>query len=856
MSYDINYYKRYEPIDGKWYINRVLGSGAYGTVFEVQRKDFPEMKSAMKIISIPQSSSEVDAYRSDNYAMDEQSVTAYFYSFVEMFVEEIRFMSALKGHSNIVSYEDHDVRPHEDGIGWDILIRMELLTPMNQYYKQNPPTKDDIIRLGIDICKALEVCQKNKIIHRDIKPSNIFVSNTGEYKLGDFGVSRNLEKTSSALSKKGTYTYMAPEVYKGESYGTSVDIYSLGIVLYKLLNNGLEPLRANNTYSAGEQALEERFKGKKIPKPVNADNDLAAVVLKACEYNPAKRYSSPTEMREDLERILYAGVSGKKKGRAAAPVMAPIGAPMGAAMASPMNAQVASPMNAQAMNPDGTVMMPNTPYDPEATVLLNNMQRPAQAPAMQNPAMQQQMYPGAQYMPGAMPVQQMQGYAYPPMSAKKPKKKGKGVFAVFLIFLLLLGAAVGYILYDTYYGQGAGAGETNEEQPVGNDETDVPEIKGSGEEWVTVGYEEKYPFYAIKEKYIDGEPTGETEIDEQITQFMNDEVEFFYQTDIKGGYSYRQLYVNGEPIPYVEPADEMGETEWVIETYEEGSFKQYARKYVGGEPTEETKYTGYVYDHAYFVNMTDAGIMQKLLYLDGKPASSEIQEAFTEEDWVLESYEGGTYREYARKYVGGEPTEETKYTGFVYDAFEYTVYDEQQQKYFYVVYVNGEPTNDMTETAGPGLIEEEWVVETYEPGTYMEYARKYESGTPTEEIKYTGRIIKVEEWRVEGYSYSAPYYQYERKYINGERTDETRYTYPYVVNPNAGGQGSYSGNVSGRKYYERADGSIDYSLLTWERWYDETNYYKEYYVYYDNMGNEVARLPTGSYKLVVKPGRD
>ena len=302
---DISYYKKYEPIDGKWYITKELGSGSFGKVFEVERKDFGNMKSAMKIISVPSTESEIHSFRSENYDMDDKSVTSYFYGFVEEFIKEFQIMSQLKGHSNIVNYEDHDVKKKEDGIGWDIFIRMELLKPMNDYFKEHMPTQSDVIKLGIDMCKALEVCQKHNIIHRDIKPSNIFVSDNGDFKLGDFGVARTLEKTSSGLSKKGTYTYMAPEVFKGESYGASVDTYSLAIVMYKLLNNNLEPFRKDRTYSDSETALARRMKGEKMPAPQNADAGIAKVILKACSYNPADRYSDPAQMRNALEKINY-----------------------------------------------------------------------------------------------------------------------------------------------------------------------------------------------------------------------------------------------------------------------------------------------------------------------------------------------------------------------------------------------------------------------------------------------------------------------------------------------------------------------------------------------------------------------
>ena len=116
---------------------------------------------------------------------------------------------------------------HTEGIGWDILIRMELLTPLIDHIHKEKLSRKDVIKLGIDLCKALELCQKYNIVHRDIKPENIFISDNGDYKLGDFGIARTLEKTTGALSKKGTYVYMAPEIYRDEEYGSNVDIYSL-----------------------------------------------------------------------------------------------------------------------------------------------------------------------------------------------------------------------------------------------------------------------------------------------------------------------------------------------------------------------------------------------------------------------------------------------------------------------------------------------------------------------------------------------------------------------------------------------------------------------------------------------------
>ena len=209
-----SYYKKYEPIDGKWYIKELLGEGSYGKVFRIEREDISGKKSAtLKAITIPQSKTEISTMRAS--LCDEQSVKEYYKDIAGKLLNEFNLMAKLKGNSNIVSYEDHNIEPHEDGIGYDILIRMELLTPLSEYF-ENGIDEKDVIRLGIDICKALEICQQYEIVHRDIKPENIFVSQSGSFKLGDFGVAKTMKSIETVMTKAGTYTYMAPELYKGE----------------------------------------------------------------------------------------------------------------------------------------------------------------------------------------------------------------------------------------------------------------------------------------------------------------------------------------------------------------------------------------------------------------------------------------------------------------------------------------------------------------------------------------------------------------------------------------------------------------------------------------------------------------
>ena len=304
------YYKRYEPFFGEWRIKRFIGAGSYGRVFEIERRDeFDTVYTgALKAVTIPSSQGELDEILADG--MDMNGASTYFRDYVKELNREIALMSKLKGHSNIVSYEDHKMFPHEDGVGWDILIRMELLTPITSYLKQNHTfTRREVIQLGMDLCRALEICQRYNIIHRDIKPANIFISETEDFKLGDFGVARIASASTGASTRAGTVNYMAPEVFKGEKYTSNVDIYSLGLVMYQLLNNNRMPLYPPYpqpiTPSSRERAQAQRLSGAALPPPANAEGRLAEIVLKACAPDPAQRYDSPTVMRQALEAIRY-----------------------------------------------------------------------------------------------------------------------------------------------------------------------------------------------------------------------------------------------------------------------------------------------------------------------------------------------------------------------------------------------------------------------------------------------------------------------------------------------------------------------------------------------------------------------
>ena len=287
-----------------WKIVKYLGGGAYGKVYEIERNNSGiQEKAAVKIVSRPKEERELEVDYQNGY--DRESIAVKYTEILQEYKNEYKLMKELQGQSNIVSCDDFAIEENPDGIGGKIYIRMELLTPLQKVTKERLLSEEEVIKLGKDICKALILCESRNIIHRDIKPDNIMISQFGDYKLGDFGVSKVMSHTTGA-TMTGTEGYMAPEVLHIEKYGKEVDIYSLGIVMYWLLNNRRMPFIGADekvTLVNANQAAMRRYHGEKIPAPKNGSNELKKIVLKACEYKPKDRYLTAQEMYDALEEI-------------------------------------------------------------------------------------------------------------------------------------------------------------------------------------------------------------------------------------------------------------------------------------------------------------------------------------------------------------------------------------------------------------------------------------------------------------------------------------------------------------------------------------------------------------------------
>ena len=301
-----NIYK-YQPLWGKWQVDELIGQGVFGQVYRISHQEYGlTYISAAKIISITSDDQYNDTEPS--VGKDAGTLRRHSQALVHNLISEVNILYSLSGNSNILGYHDHRIIQHKDKTGWDILIRMEFAKPLNIYLSEKRMTTEEVIKLGIDMCTALNVCHKHEIIHRDIKDANIFISDDGIFKLGDFGIAMKLSKTVRTAAVRGTPNYMAPEVYHGEKYTASVDIYSLGIVMYRLLNHGRMPFMPHYPKPIlpddKRKSLVKQMQGSPFENPEQADGALADVIKKACAYDEKDRYASPLKMKEDLERLL------------------------------------------------------------------------------------------------------------------------------------------------------------------------------------------------------------------------------------------------------------------------------------------------------------------------------------------------------------------------------------------------------------------------------------------------------------------------------------------------------------------------------------------------------------------------
>lgn len=256
---------------------------------------------------------------------------------IARFRTERQILASLK-HPYIAQL--HDGGTTEDGTPYLVMEYVDGL-PIDEYCDGEALDIDARLRLFGKVCRAVDFAHRNLIVHRDLKPSNILVTGDGTPKVLDFGIAKPLEEATFSrtivhtqeFSRAMTPEYASPEQVRGENITTATDVYSLGVLLYRLLTGRMpyatsganvaaitqaicdtDPLRPSTVVarqSSGQgddessQADIAAGRATSLPKLRKLlSGDLDNIVLAALQKEPARRYASAKDLDDDIERYL------------------------------------------------------------------------------------------------------------------------------------------------------------------------------------------------------------------------------------------------------------------------------------------------------------------------------------------------------------------------------------------------------------------------------------------------------------------------------------------------------------------------------------------------------------------------
>lgn len=319
-----------------------------------------QRKYIVKIISVPASQTQLDALLITGAYKDSAAAAEYFRSIAEGIVRECKMLEQLSRRGGFVPYEGFQMEPmQKNRVGYEVYLLSGFRLSLERYIHRHAVTHLEAVNLGIDLCTALAACREAGMLYVALKPSNIFISTKKEYKIGDLGFVPLSALKYTPMPEKYRSDYTAPELLDDLSVlNETADTYSAGLILYRIFNDGMLP-----------QDLT-----KPLPAPCAADEEMAGILLKACDPNPAKRWGSPAEMRQALIDYMQRGTIND------VPIMNPIGS---TPVDKPKDEEAApSPDD----TPDGDTPAPQPPAEPEDTPPEAPTQDEAEAPPAEEAA--------------------------------------------------------------------------------------------------------------------------------------------------------------------------------------------------------------------------------------------------------------------------------------------------------------------------------------------------------------------------------------------------------------------------------------------------------------------------------------
>lgn len=303
--------KAFFPLWEKWEIVSEIGSGLYGTVYKIKAvENGKTIFGAAKHIELlnPDNSDEIEGVFegvAPSESTDENGEAQEKLSPAEerlnTVLDEIETNYSFLRSKNLLIYEEHSVYEKENKAGYDIFIRMPYFESLADILKKGELDLNEKKKLAVDICSALSDLEKRGVFHGDIKPENIFRNEKGDFLLADFGIAKRTDNIVNKKAVKQTVAFMAPELQENKAPKNTADIYSLGLLLYKLFNGNREPfINENSTAEEKNEAILKRIKGVPFPAPSEADSALSKIILIACQFAPEARWKNASSFKNAL----------------------------------------------------------------------------------------------------------------------------------------------------------------------------------------------------------------------------------------------------------------------------------------------------------------------------------------------------------------------------------------------------------------------------------------------------------------------------------------------------------------------------------------------------------------------------
>ena len=218
--------------------------------------------------------------------------------FVERFRREAKAAAALR-HPNIIQI--FDFAHTEDGLYYMVMEYIDG-QPLESFLNaQAPLTLSQTLALFRQIASATQYAHEHGLIHRDIKPANILLDKKGQAYLTDFGIAQimGMSRLTQTDTKAGTPIYMAPEQIETQPVNAAADVYSLGMLLYKMLTNRL-PFESDNPTLIMVQKLTQMPASPRQFKP-DLPVEVEEILMTALAYEPENRFPDVVSMTWALE---------------------------------------------------------------------------------------------------------------------------------------------------------------------------------------------------------------------------------------------------------------------------------------------------------------------------------------------------------------------------------------------------------------------------------------------------------------------------------------------------------------------------------------------------------------------------